>query len=95
MGEKVGAQIAGAVANARLYAALEKAGRAHRESEEKYRAFFEEDLTAAFISTPAGRILACNPAFDVTPARYITAIITEKGVARGNYERELQTLVNR
>src|SRR5512136_1948747 len=26
-----------------------------------------------------------NPAFDVTPARYISAIITENGVARGNY----------
>ncbi len=24
-----------------------------------------------------------NPAFDVTPARYITAIITERGVLRG------------
>ena len=26
-----------------------------------------------------------NPAFDVTPARYITAIITEKGVVSGDY----------
>jgi methylthioribose-1-phosphate isomerase len=30
---------------------------------------------------PAG-VSAANPAFDVTPARYITAIITEKGVVR-------------
>ena len=36
-----------------------------------------------------------NPAFDVTPARYITAIITERGVVKGNYLRELQALVNR
>lgn len=36
-----------------------------------------------------------NPAFDVTPARYVTAIITEKGVARGDYVRELQALVSR
>ncbi len=34
-----------------------------------------------------------NPAFDVTPARYITAIITEKGVVAGNYEENLRTLV--
>jgi methylthioribose-1-phosphate isomerase len=26
-----------------------------------------------------------NPAFDVTPHRYITAIITERGIIRGNY----------
>jgi methylthioribose-1-phosphate isomerase len=35
-----------------------------------------------------------NPAFDVTPARYITAIITEKGVARGPYEESLRKLVS-
>jgi len=33
-----------------------------------------------------------NPSFDVTPARYITAIITEKGVARDNYTKELAAL---
>ena len=33
-----------------------------------------------------------NPAFDVTPARYITAIITEKGVARAPFEESLQRL---
>ena len=32
-----------------------------------------------------------NPAFDVTPARFVTAIITEKGVVRAN-ERELLAL---
>ena len=26
-----------------------------------------------------------NPAFDVTPSKYITAIITERGIIRGNY----------
>jgi len=35
-----------------------------------------------------------NPAFDVTPARYVTAIITEKGVARAPYEESLRTLAN-
>jgi methylthioribose-1-phosphate isomerase len=34
-----------------------------------------------------------NPAFDVTPNRYVTAIITEKGVARSPYEESLRALV--
>lgn len=34
-----------------------------RQSEEKYRSFFEEDLTGDFISTPAGKLLQCNPPF--------------------------------
>jgi methylthioribose-1-phosphate isomerase len=33
-----------------------------------------------------------NPAFDVTPNRYVTAIITEKGVARAPYEKSLREL---
>jgi methylthioribose-1-phosphate isomerase len=33
-----------------------------------------------------------NPAFDVTPARYIAAIVTEKGVARPPYEASLAAL---
>ncbi len=33
-----------------------------------------------------------NPAFDVTPNRYVTAIITEKGVARAPYEKSLRDL---
>jgi methylthioribose-1-phosphate isomerase len=36
-----------------------------------------------------------NPAFDVTPARYIAGIITERGVVRGDYEAGLKTLVGR
>jgi methylthioribose-1-phosphate isomerase len=43
---------------------------------------------------PAGTVVA-NPAFDVTPARYVTAIITEKGVARAPYEDSLRGLVAR
>jgi len=31
-----------------------------------------------------------NPAFDVTPSRYVTAIITERGVARAPYEQSLK-----
>ena len=33
-----------------------------------------------------------NPAFDVTPFRYVTAIITEKGVARAPYSESLRAL---
>ncbi|MBI4462029.1 MAG: S-methyl-5-thioribose-1-phosphate isomerase [Acidobacteria bacterium] len=35
---------------------------------------------------------AAHPAFDVTPARYITAIITERGVARPPFEDSLARL---
>ena len=38
---------------------------------------------------PEGTVVQ-NPAFDVTPARYITAIITENGVARAPYEQSLK-----
>ncbi|HJT01006.1 MAG TPA: S-methyl-5-thioribose-1-phosphate isomerase [Terriglobales bacterium] len=33
-----------------------------------------------------------NPAFDVTPAKYVAAIITERGVARAPYEQSLRQL---
>jgi len=33
-----------------------------------------------------------NPAFDVTPAKYVSAIITERGIARAPYEESLQKL---
>src|SRR6266700_2801511 len=35
---------------------------------------------------------AAHPAFDVTPARYITAIFTERGVARPPYDESLRAL---
>ena len=41
--------------------------------------------------TPEGT-QAANPAFDVTPHRYITAIITEKGVIREPYEDGLRAI---
>jgi len=41
---------------------------------------------------PEGTVVE-NPAFDVTPARYVAAIITEKGVARAPYEESLKKLV--
>jgi methylthioribose-1-phosphate isomerase len=45
-----------------------------------------------FPMAPEG-IKVRNPAFDVTPARYITGIITEKGVVRGDFEQGLRALV--
>jgi len=33
------------------------------DSEERYRQFFENDLTGDYISTPDGRLIECNPAF--------------------------------
>jgi methylthioribose-1-phosphate isomerase len=33
-----------------------------------------------------------NPAFDVTPSKYVTAIITERGIARAPYEQSLRQL---
>src|SRR5258707_5061510 len=34
-----------------------------------------------------------NPAFDVTPAKYVTAIVTERGIARAPYGESLAALV--
>ena len=34
-----------------------------------------------------------NPAFDVTPAKYVTAIITERGIARAPYNASLESLL--
>jgi methylthioribose-1-phosphate isomerase len=33
-----------------------------------------------------------NPAFDVTPSKYVTAIITERGIARAPYDESLREL---
>jgi PAS domain S-box-containing protein len=34
-----------------------------RESERRYRRFFEEDISGDFLATPGGSILECNPAY--------------------------------
>lgn len=39
-------------------------------------------------------IAVANPAFDVTPNRYVSAIITERGVARAPYRESLAALVH-
>ena len=43
--------------------------------------------------TPVGALIR-NPAFDVTPASFITAIVTERGIARAPYSDSLAQLVN-
>ena len=42
--------------------------------------------------TPEGARIR-NPAFDVTPAKYITAIVTERGIARAPYDVSLAQLL--
>lgn len=49
----------------------------------------------AGIATAPKNIEARHPAFDVTPHRYVTAIITERGVARAPYVESLRALFER
>jgi methylthioribose-1-phosphate isomerase len=44
------------------------------------------------VLTAPEAVAIANPAFDVTPARYVTAIITERGIARAPYEKSLAGL---
>ncbi len=59
-----------------------------------------EERAAAEVTRVGGVELApegiavANPAFDVTPYRYVTGIITERGVARAPYTESLAALVN-
>ena len=46
---------------------------------------------AGKVITPEGVSIE-NPAFDVTPAKYVTAIVTERGIARPPYEESLWQL---
>jgi methylthioribose-1-phosphate isomerase len=40
-------------------------------------------------------IRAANPAFDITPPSYITALITEKGIIRAPYTEGLKGMGSR
>ena len=48
---------------------------------------------AGKLVTPDG-VKVENPAFDVTPAKYITAIVTEQGIAKPPYEQSLSALAH-
>ena len=49
------------------------------------------EVTHVFgVAVAPAHVAAANPAFDVTPARYVTAIITERGVIRPPYETSLR-----
>jgi methylthioribose-1-phosphate isomerase len=60
-----------------------------------------EERPAEEITHHGGRRMAAegvsvrNPAFDVTPHRYVTAIVCEKGVARAPYGESLRDLARR
>ena len=38
-------------------------------------------------------VCALNPAFDITPAKYVTAIITEKGVIKPPFGKGIKALL--
>ena len=52
----------------------------------------EEVTTFAGVKTAPDGVPARHPAFDVTPSRLITAIITEAGICRPNYVESLRRL---
>ena len=56
-------QLALATARVKQLETAQKVDQALRESEERYRRLFEDDLTGDYLATPEGRILDCNPAF--------------------------------
>ena len=57
-----------------------------------------EQRNAAEVTHIAGKPIAPegvgveNPAFDVTPAKYVAAIVTERGIIRAPYEESLRSL---
>lgn len=52
-----------------------------------------EEVTHVFgVPVAPENTAVMNPAFDVTPSRYVTGIITEKGVAQAPYEESLAAL---
>ena len=43
--------------------------------------------------TAPANVRVYNPAFDVTPAKLVTAIVTERGIVRAPYDRSLRAIV--
>ena len=58
-----------------------------RKGEEIYQMWYEKNMAPEGIKT-------YNPSFDVTDHKYITAVITEKGVVRPPYDVNLRKLKN-
>jgi methylthioribose-1-phosphate isomerase len=54
----------------------------------------EEVLQVAGVPTAPEGVQAAHPAFDVTPARLVTAIVTERGILRPPYEDSLEEAVH-
>jgi methylthioribose-1-phosphate isomerase len=53
-----------------------------------------DEVTHVFgVQIAPDNIAVANPAFDVTPARYVSAIICERGVARAPYEEHLRNML--
>ena len=62
------------------------------EDEMAYVSGYDKDGNAARVRIMPKGSHAKNPAFDVTPAKYITGIITEKGIIKANRE-EIKNLI--
>ena len=58
-----------------------------RKGEEIYKMWYEKNMAPEGVKT-------YNPSFDVTDHKYITAVITEKGVVRPPYDVNLRKLKN-
>jgi len=55
-----------------------------------------EEVTHVFgVPVAPENVSVANPAFDVTPARYVAAIICERGVARPPFEESLKRLAGK
>lgn len=59
-----------------------------RRGDEIYKMWYKEPMAPEGIKT-------YNPAFDVTDSKYITAVITEKGIVRPPYRENLKQIMNR
>lgn len=51
----------------------------------------EEVLSFGGVRIAADKVRAANPAFDITPHKYIAAIITERGIIRPPYKRNIKS----
>jgi methylthioribose-1-phosphate isomerase len=60
-----------------------------------------EERDASEVATLWGRCLAPqgikvrNPAFDITPHRYVNAIVTEKGIIKPPFEKRLKQILGK